>query len=160
MLRKLFLAALVVVPLVGACTTLAGLEEDAAEIRELLREDQLKLMEDRRVAWELYDGGEITLEEYLDLMEQTDEFEQEARERAEGAVDDALEDAKDRIEREKDISKERGKSFVFSLLDIIIYSLLGGVGVGALSVAGKSTVDKRKAAEPSTALEAGASRKR
>ena len=144
MFRKLFVGALLLVPLAGSCTTLAGIEEDAVQIRELLREDQLKLIEDRRVAWEMYDSGEITLDEYLDLMAQTDEFQEEAEKRAADAVDDAVADAKERLVRDRDLSKERGKSFVFSLLEIIMYSVLGGGGVAGLAVAGKTAADKRK----------------
>ena len=127
----------------GSCTTFAGLEQDAAEIRQQLREDQLKLISDRQVAWELCESGEITFEEYGELMRQTDECEEEAKDRADQAIEDSLDDAKDNLERDTNLNKDRGKGFLFSVSEIIMLLLFGGGGGIATVSAAKAIKEKR-----------------
>lgn len=136
MLRKPLIALIVASFAFVGCATFAGLEEDAVEIRQELAADQFKLQQDRKVAWEMYEAGEITFATYSDLMRQTDELEAESVERAKEGIDEAVDDAKERLARERESVKTRGEGLLFSATQLILL-LLGG---SAATVGGASAI--------------------
>lgn len=137
MLRNPIIAFVIAAFAFVGCATFAGIEEDAVAIRQELATDQLQLQQDRKEAFALYDAGEISFAEYVELMRQTDELEAESIERAREGIDEAVEDAKERLERERESTKSRGKGLIFSVTQLILL-LLGGSAatVGTTSAIG------------------------
>lgn len=122
---------LALVSLTVACVS--PLEYVDSEVRETRQEFQ----EDLQEARELLLSGEITVEEYDELVEQSKKL-------AEARLKEIPEDVRELVESQSDGLKERGRSFVLSLMDILLMGVLSG-GVGAVGLAGYQARKKNSA---------------
>ncbi len=110
------------------CATLAGFEEDVSEVRQELVQDLVE-------ADGMLQRGEITVEEWIELREQSKEL-------AKDDLTEAVDAARDTFVEDIEKSKERGKGILFSLSELILMVLTGSAGVGGAAFVAGSKKNK------------------
>lgn len=112
---KILTASLLCLTMVVAC---AGVQYAETRTREV----NVQLQEDIKLAWTLFRTGQVTEEERDELIEQAQQI-------ATKELKEIPEEAKAIEEAEGDL-KGRGKSFLANLMDIAMWVILGGGGLG------------------------------
>jgi len=113
-------ALLVLIPLLASCSVMDHVEQ---------RTEQIAADLDQRIlqAQEEYTAGDITLEEYQSKIA-------EAQALAQADLNEVPEEARDLVDLNREKLVQRGKSYGFTLLQLILGITLGGAGGGAAVV--------------------------